>query len=171
MERLQFTCRLGDEQADFVVPGVKAKSDGPTVFAPQAAMGAQNQEFRIEKARRLPAHSGALGQTEQVSRRLIEQHFRGDRQLARRTRRMRVDAEYAVAGRFQNRFKRDGSLSSSVHRSSIGVASGQIGNGPSAPSSFFDGRLGFRPQRQFKHVRLGDRRLVDRVFQRILERL
>ncbi len=47
MQRLQFTCRLGDQQADLVVPGVKAKSDGAPVFAAQAAMGAQNQEFRI----------------------------------------------------------------------------------------------------------------------------
>ena len=47
VQRLQFTRGLGDQQADFVVPGVKAKSDGAPVFAAQAAMGTEDQEFRI----------------------------------------------------------------------------------------------------------------------------
>jgi hypothetical protein len=47
MQHLQFPRCLGDQQADLVVPGVKSKSDGAPVFAAQAAMCTQDQEFRI----------------------------------------------------------------------------------------------------------------------------
>ena len=68
--------------------GVKAESDGLSILGAQAAVRAQNQEFGIKQPRRVPAHAGALGQAEEISRRLREQHLGGQRQGARRARGM-----------------------------------------------------------------------------------
>ena len=89
---LQFARGLGHQQADLPVTGVEAKSDGLSVFGAQAAMRAQDEEFRIEKPIRLPAHAGVLRKAEEISGWLGEQHLRGEGQQPGRTLRMRGHA-------------------------------------------------------------------------------
>ena len=81
---LQFARGFSHQQAHFPVSGMEAKGNGLAVFGAQAAMRAQNQEFGIEQAIRLPAHAGILAQAEEISRRLGQQHLRGERQQPRR---------------------------------------------------------------------------------------
>ncbi len=95
MQRLQFAGCLGHEQADLPVSGMEAESDGRAVFSAQAAMRAQDQELGIEQAIRVPAHAGVLSQAEEIARWLREQHLSGERQLARRSARVRGDCEKA----------------------------------------------------------------------------
>jgi hypothetical protein len=45
-------------------------------------MGAQNQKLGIEEAGGVPAHPGVLGEAEEVTGRLSEEHFRRERQVA-----------------------------------------------------------------------------------------
>ncbi len=59
------------------MPRVQAESDGLSVVGAQAAMRAENEEFGIKEPCRVPTHAGALGQAEEISRRLSEQHLCG----------------------------------------------------------------------------------------------
>ena len=92
-QRLQLARCLGHQQAHLPMAGMKSKRNGLAVFGAQAAVGAQDQEFGIEKAGGIPAHPGALRQTEEIARGLGEQHLRGERQRTGRAARVRGYAE------------------------------------------------------------------------------
>ena len=58
---------------------MKAEGNGISILSAQAAMGAQNQEFGVEKARWIPAHACILTEAKEISRWLMKQHLWGKR--------------------------------------------------------------------------------------------
>ena len=102
-QRFQLARRLGHQQADFPVAGVKAERDGLAVLRAQAAVRAQDQELRIEESIRLPAHAGVLRQAEEIAGGLGEQHLRRERQRTLRARRVCGHVKEIGALRLQHR--------------------------------------------------------------------
>ena len=86
VEGFELARGFSDEQADFPVAGVEAEGDGLAVLGAQAAVGAEDEEFGIEEAVGLPAHTGVLREAEEIAGGLGEEHLRGERQLSRRVR-------------------------------------------------------------------------------------
>ncbi len=100
-QRFQLARGLGHQQADLPVAGVKAERDGLAIFRAQAAVRAQDQKLGIEKAIRVPAHSGVLREAEKIAGGLGEQHLGRKRQRSGRAGRMRVHAKQADVICFQ----------------------------------------------------------------------
>ena len=87
---------------------MKAESDGGSIAGAQAAVGAEDEDFRAQQFLRLPAHAGVLAQTEKIAGGGGEQHFRGDGQKAARTGRVGRHVVQLEGAGFEDRCKRDG---------------------------------------------------------------
>ena len=90
------------QQSHFPVSRVEAECDGFTVCGAQATVRAEDEKLGIEKSCRVPTHAGTLGQTEEISRGLCEQHLCGQWQKSGRARRMGGDAVEVGVGCLQN---------------------------------------------------------------------
>src|SRR6187402_826994 len=66
------------------MPRVKSERDGSSILCAEAAMCTEDKELRVQEARRLPSHSGILGEAEEIAGRLGKQHLRRDRERALR---------------------------------------------------------------------------------------
>jgi hypothetical protein len=86
---------------------MEAKRYGLSILGAQTAMSAQDQELRVKQAIRIPPHSGILTQAKKISRRLSEQHLRGERQESGWARRMSGHAKQAGVRRLQHRGERE----------------------------------------------------------------
>ena len=60
VERFEFARGFGYQSADLPMAGVKAESDRSAVFGPQAAVGAEDEDFGAEDMGRVPAHADIL---------------------------------------------------------------------------------------------------------------
>ena len=94
---------FGYQCADFPVAGVEAEGDGGSIGGAQAAVGAEDEDFRAEQFLRFPAHAGVLAQAEEIAGGRGEQHFRGDGQQAVRTGRVGGYVVQLEGGGFQDR--------------------------------------------------------------------
>ena len=107
MQRFQLARGLGNQKLHFPMSGVKTQRDGPAVFSAQTAVRAENQKFRIEQPRRLPAHPRILTKPKEISRRLFQQHLRRQRKRTGRARRMGRDISQLRSVRLQYRLERN----------------------------------------------------------------
>jgi len=73
------------EQADLPVAGVIAERDRLALLGTKAAHRADDHILRSAERVRAPAHSGVLGQAEDVAARFGAQHFRRQRQTPARS--------------------------------------------------------------------------------------
>ena len=76
-ENLQLTRGFRNQQADLPMTGVEAESDRIAVLGAQSAVRAEDEKLRVEQATWIPAHARILGQSEEISGWLGEQHLRG----------------------------------------------------------------------------------------------
>ncbi len=60
IEGLQGDGCFGHQRAQFPVPGMKAEGDGSSIGGAQAAVGAEDEDFRAQQLLRFPAHAGVL---------------------------------------------------------------------------------------------------------------
>jgi hypothetical protein len=76
---------------------METECDGAAVFGTQAAVRAENEDFRAEDVSGVPAHADVHAEAEEISRRLCEQHLRSDGKNTDGAGRVRSDcAEFEV---------------------------------------------------------------------------
>ena len=63
------------EQPDLPMAGVIAEGDGRAIRRADAALGAEDQKFRLAERVRVPAHPGILGQAKEIAAGRVEQKF------------------------------------------------------------------------------------------------
>ena len=76
-------CRLYCD-AELEMSRVKSERYRRAILRPHSARGGKNEELLSQQIRGLPAHGGIHRETKDVSARLLDQHFTGERQLALR---------------------------------------------------------------------------------------
>src|SRR5439155_8516805 len=64
--------------------GMKAGGYGFAAWLAEAALGAEDQESFAAQFVGIPAHAGVLTEAEDISARLVQQHFRREGQFSRR---------------------------------------------------------------------------------------
>src|SRR5690606_18428484 len=70
------------EQPNFKMSGLKAESEGPAVLAADAALRRADEAFPASQLKRIPAHAGVLGPTENVAGRSRSEDLGGQRKLS-----------------------------------------------------------------------------------------
>ena len=74
------------EETDFPVTRVVAQCNGATVFGPNSALGAEDEELLATQFGRVPSHARILGHAEEVPAGGLAQHRLGQREFSGRTR-------------------------------------------------------------------------------------
>ena len=92
-EILEARGRRLHQQADLPVAGVIAERDRRAVRRADAALRAQDQEFRVAQAARRPAHAGVLREAEDVAAGRVAQELIVERQRAAGAGRVRLHVE------------------------------------------------------------------------------